>query len=143
MLTEFRFVFLIGINFSEVQNVYSANKFRYTSTARSARKGYRTLWRKKSWKNNFTQAYITNYLNGNEEYLFVTGDDIHVQEYLSSQSIEKLREFVGKNKILIIDEAQYSSTVRSAAWIKATYNSLWDTLLTYHSEETQVTMNTY
>lgn len=41
-----------------------------------------------------------------EEYLFVSGEDITVQEYLSSQSIEKLKNFVGKNKILIIDEAQ-------------------------------------
>ena len=58
-------------------------------------------------KTTLLKHYIAKYLNGNEEYLFVTGDDIHVQEYLSSQSIEKLREFVGRNKILIIDEAQY------------------------------------
>jgi len=58
-------------------------------------------------KTTLLKHYITKYLNGTEEYLFVTGDDIHVQEYLSSRSIEKLREFVGKNKILIVDEAQY------------------------------------
>jgi len=58
-------------------------------------------------KTTLLKHYITKYLNGNEDYLFVTGDDIHVREYLSSQSIEKLREFVGNNKILIIDEAQY------------------------------------
>jgi len=38
----------------------------------------------------------------------------------------------------IIDEVHTSSTNRSAAWIKATYNSLWDTLLTYGNEESQV-----
>lgn len=38
--------------------------------------------------------------------LFVSGEDISVQEYLSSQSIEKLKSFVGKNKLLVIDEAQ-------------------------------------
>jgi len=36
----------------------------------------------------------------------------------------------------IIDEVRISSTARSAAWIGATYDSLWDTLLTYGSEET-------
>ncbi|MBW2632475.1 MAG: hypothetical protein JRC90_12110 [Deltaproteobacteria bacterium] len=34
-----------------------------------------------------------------------------------------------------MDEIRMSYTVRSAAWIKATYNSLWGTLLTYGSEE--------
>lgn len=41
-----------------------------------------------------------------EKYLFVNGEDITVQEFLSSQSIDKLRGFLGANKILIIDEAQ-------------------------------------
>ena len=36
-----------------------------------------------------------------------------------------------------IDETRISNTVRSAAWISATYDSLWDTLLTYGSEETE------
>ena len=36
----------------------------------------------------------------------------------------------------IYDEARISSTNRSAAWIAATYDSLWDTLLTYGAEET-------
>jgi uncharacterized protein len=42
-----------------------------------------------------------------EEILFVSGDDIIVRQYLESQSIEKLREFVGNHSILIVDEAQY------------------------------------
>ena len=37
----------------------------------------------------------------------------------------------------IIDETRISSTARTAAWLKATYNSLWDTLLTYGDEETE------
>jgi predicted AAA+ superfamily ATPase len=41
-----------------------------------------------------------------EGYLFVNGEDISVQEYLESQSIEKLKSFLGKKKMLIIDEAQ-------------------------------------
>lgn len=36
----------------------------------------------------------------------------------------------------IMDEVRISGSTRSAAWIKGTYNSLWDTLLTYGSEET-------
>ena len=31
----------------------------------------------------------------------------------------------------IIDEVRFSSTARSAAWVKATYNSLWDSLITF------------
>jgi predicted AAA+ superfamily ATPase len=41
-----------------------------------------------------------------EDYLFLSGEDRTVQPWLASQSIEKLKENVGKNKILIIDEAQ-------------------------------------
>ena len=33
----------------------------------------------------------------------------------------------------IIDEVRISSTARSAAWIKATYNSLWDSLITLYA----------
>ena len=35
----------------------------------------------------------------------------------------------------VISELRISDTKRADAWIKATYNSLWDTLLTYGSEE--------
>ena len=37
----------------------------------------------------------------------------------------------------IIDESHVSSAVRTAAWIKAEYNSLFDTLIAYGSEETE------
>lgn len=36
----------------------------------------------------------------------------------------------------IIREVRVSQTQRNIAWIKGTYNSLWDTLLTYGDEET-------
>ena len=39
--------------------------------------------------------------------LFVNGDDIHARQFLESQSIENLKDFVGKHQYLIIDEAQY------------------------------------
>ncbi|MDP2864473.1 MAG: ATP-binding protein [bacterium] len=41
-----------------------------------------------------------------EKYLFVNGEDIFVQEQLNSQSIIKLKNFVGDYKLLAIDEAQ-------------------------------------
>lgn len=41
-----------------------------------------------------------------EKYLFVNGEDITVREYLSSQSIVNLKNFVGNNSLLVIDEAQ-------------------------------------
>lgn len=41
-----------------------------------------------------------------EPYLMVSGEDIAVQGYLASQSIEKLSDFVGTNRLLIVDEAQ-------------------------------------
>jgi predicted AAA+ superfamily ATPase len=41
-----------------------------------------------------------------EPYLMVSGEDITVQGYLASQSIEKLSAFVGANRLLVVDEAQ-------------------------------------
>jgi hypothetical protein len=39
-------------------------------------------------------------------HLYLNGEDIFVQQELSSQSIEKLKDLVGKYQILVIDEAQ-------------------------------------
>jgi AAA+ ATPase superfamily predicted ATPase len=36
-----------------------------------------------------------------DKYLLVTGEDITVQEYLSSQSIARLKGFVGNNKLVV------------------------------------------
>jgi predicted AAA+ superfamily ATPase len=38
--------------------------------------------------------------------LFVSGEDIIVQRYLSSHSVETLSTFVGASRLLILDEAQ-------------------------------------
>lgn len=38
--------------------------------------------------------------------LFVNGEDITIQQYLNSQSVEKLKSFIGENDLLVIDEAQ-------------------------------------
>lgn len=42
----------------------------------------------------------------NEPSHLVNGEDIFVQQVLSSQSIDKLKNFVGQKNLLIIDEAQ-------------------------------------
>lgn len=42
-----------------------------------------------------------------EKVLFVSGEDIVVRDYLESQSVEKLRDFVGNHTLLLVDEAQY------------------------------------
>jgi len=41
------------------------------------------------------------------DVLFVNGDDIVARQYLESQSINKLKDFIGGHRYLIIDEAQY------------------------------------
>ena len=42
-----------------------------------------------------------------QDALVVTGEDVAVREYLESQSIAKLRAFVGGRRTLIVDEAQH------------------------------------
>ncbi len=50
---------------------------------------------------------LNEYLKAETEpYLLVSGEDITIQGYLSSRSIEKLKAFVGSNRLLVIDEAQ-------------------------------------
>lgn len=50
---------------------------------------------------------LQQFLRGvDEPYLLVSGEDITVQGYLASQSIEKLSAFVGANRLLVVDEAQ-------------------------------------
>ncbi|MBP7868113.1 MAG: ATP-binding protein [Acidobacteria bacterium] len=50
---------------------------------------------------------IREFLKGvTEPYLLVSGEDLIVQGYLASQSIEKLTSFVGSNRLLVVDEAQ-------------------------------------
>jgi len=51
---------------------------------------------------------LKKYLEGeNHSVLFVNGDDIIVRQYLESQSIQTLRDFVGHHRLLVVDEAQY------------------------------------
>lgn len=50
---------------------------------------------------------LKKYLETESNYLFVTGEDFFIREFLSSGSIEKLKKFIGVKTLLVIDEAQY------------------------------------
>ena len=50
---------------------------------------------------------IKTFLERESDYLFVTGEDLFVQQELATQSIEKLKGFLRGKKLLVIDEAQY------------------------------------
>jgi hypothetical protein len=60
-------------------------------------------------KTTLLKKFLENALP--QKVLFVNGDDIVVREHLESQSIEKLKDFVGLHRLLIIDEAQYIKQV--------------------------------
>ena len=50
---------------------------------------------------------VQRFLKGETEpYPLVNGEDITIQSHLSNQSIEKLKTFVGKHRLLVVDEAQ-------------------------------------
>jgi predicted AAA+ superfamily ATPase len=50
-------------------------------------------------------------LESENNYIFVTGEDVFVGEYLASGSIEKLKEWIGDKTLLVIDEAQYVPSI--------------------------------
>lgn len=50
-------------------------------------------------------------LEEKKDYFFVTGEDIFLSNALSSLSIEKLKSFIGKHSLLVIDEAQYIPSI--------------------------------
>jgi len=55
-------------------------------------------------KTTLIKEYLKN--SAIQQPLLVSGEDITVHDYLSSRSIEKLKSFVGKARLLVIDEAQ-------------------------------------
>ena len=55
-------------------------------------------------KTTLIRRYVRQY---DRDALLVTGEDVTVREYLESQSLAKLRAFVGGRRTLIVDEAQY------------------------------------
>lgn len=50
---------------------------------------------------------IEDFAKEKEGVIFLTGDDVDTHSFLSSNSVTKLKSFLGKNKFLIIDEAQF------------------------------------
>ena len=62
-------------------------------------------------KTTLLHKFLEKQKDNQEKILFVNGDNIIVRQFLESQSINKLKEFVGNNTLLIIDEAQYISQV--------------------------------
>jgi len=50
---------------------------------------------------------LNHFMKDKKKVLFVTGEDVFVQEFLSSSSIDKLKQFIADNEWLIIDEAQF------------------------------------
>ncbi len=66
-------------------------------------------------KTTLVQNFIENRSTVGEKVLFVNGDDVIVRQQLESQSVDKLRDFVGDHSLLVVDEAQYVETIRSAA----------------------------
>jgi len=93
---------------------------------------------------NTGQWYLfTGTYNGSIERLYVDTTEVNTKAVSGdiSTSVQPLaigaRSTTDVNEYFdgIIDELRLSSVVRNAAWVKATYNSLWDSLLTYGSEE--------
>lgn len=54
---------------------------------------------------------LQHLLQQEENYLLVSGEDADTRFYLESQSIAKLKSFVGQHQLLVIDEAQKISQV--------------------------------
>lgn len=50
---------------------------------------------------------MRQFLSKQQNYLFVSGEDIFVREAFSSQSIDRLSQAVGTKGLLVIDEAQF------------------------------------
>ena len=55
-------------------------------------------------KTTLVQHYVDSL---NEKVLFVSGEDFAAKEPLESQSLERLRSFVGNHDVLVVDEAQH------------------------------------
>jgi len=88
--------------------------------------------------------YVVQLADGSNLHAYVNATEYGVAvAYNGTIKNSATASYIGKDTTAgrywsgLIDEVRISSTNRSTAWIKATYNSLWDTLLTYGSEETE------
>ena len=50
---------------------------------------------------------LKKYLKDKTNYLFITGEDILIREFITSESIDKLKNFIGDKDLLVIDEAHH------------------------------------
>lgn len=66
---------------------------------------------RRTGKTTLLQHFIKNADIAKDKIISVNGDDIEVRHYLESRSVNKLTDFIGKKKLLIIDEAQYISKI--------------------------------
>ena len=55
-------------------------------------------------KTTLIRRFVRDYA---PDAMVVTGEDVGVREYLESESVAKLREFVGDRRTLVVDEAQH------------------------------------
>jgi len=57
---------------------------------------------------------IQNYLKSTKySYRLDTGDDIRIQQALSSQNLDTIKDYVGNNQLIVIDEAQNIENIGS------------------------------
>ena len=80
-----------------------------------------------------TAAGLKIYINGSPAATSVVADALDGTIVTTTHA--RLGRFLATSYDGLIDEARVASTEWNAAWIKATYNSLNDSLLTYGSEE--------
>lgn len=90
---------------------------------------------------------VVTHTNGSDPIMYVDGTSVaFTQTYGQNDRIRHTSprdSFLGAHYLDndytsgIMDELQLSGTIRNASWIKATYNSLWDNLITYGAEETE------
>ncbi len=62
-------------------------------------------------KTTLVKRFVDSYASSGKPALIVTAEDIVVRQYLESQSVVKLREFVGEHRLLVIDEAQHAANI--------------------------------
>lgn len=58
-------------------------------------------------KTTLVKKFVDEWASKDRKILFVNGDDIFSRQSLESQSVQKLRDFVGDTDLLVVDEAQY------------------------------------
>lgn len=66
---------------------------------------------RRAGKTTLVKRLLEKYAREKNTALFVTAEDIVVRQFLESESVQKLKEFVGGNQLLVIDEAQHAANI--------------------------------